>query len=152
MSRRMSSLDQSVERRVRGEAKKEVFWPKSMIVTQEMLDDPEFMEKYPNAVLHGEIFDPVPLFLRVGEKRAPTIIDQIRNEIRMQQVRQQVVEDHFEFDAMSVEEKRAFFEDESDFELPDDHPSIISAYEKAGLVYGLKDEYPVSKTTPLNQT
>ena len=149
---KLDTLGSSVERRLKGEAKKEVSWPKSIIVTQENLDDLKFMEKYPKATLGSEICDPVPLYLRQGEKRKNSIIDDLRNELKKEQIKQQVIEDHFKFDKMSNDEKRAFFEQESDFELPDDHPSILTAYEQAGVIYEAQPEYPVNPDTPLNQT
>ena len=149
---KMNVLENSVERKVRGERKKEVSWPKSIIVTQEHLDDKEFMKKHPHARLHTEVCDPVPLFLRSGEKREMTLIDTLRNELRKEQIKQQVIEDHYDFDNMTEEQQRAFFEDESDFELDDDHPSILSAYEQAGLVYDAKPEIPTNPETPVNTT
>lgn len=149
---KLDTLGSSVERRLKGEAKKSVSWPKSKIVTQEMLDDPDFKKQYPNATLGSEICDPVPLFLRQGEKRKDSIIDQLRNELLKEQIKQQVVEEHFQFDKMSDDQKRAFFEAESDFELPDDHPSILTAYERAGVIYEAKPEFPINPETPINQT
>jgi hypothetical protein len=150
---KLNQLEHSVERKVRGDAKKEVSWPISIIVTEEHLTDKAFMEKYPNAKLGSEICDPVPPYLKRGEKRSSdTVLDQIRDELRKEQIKQQVVQDHFNFDAMTPEEKRKFFEEESDFELPDDHSSILTAYEQAGIVVNMVPEVPTNPNTPLNQT
>jgi hypothetical protein len=148
---KLNTLDSSVERKVRGDKKKEVSWPTSVIVTRDNIE--ELNLKYDKKFEIGqEICDPVPLYLRQGEKRKPTIIDELKNELRKEQIKQQVIEDHYEFDKMNAEDQRAFFESESDFELPDDHPSILTAYEQAGLVYDAKPEYPTNEETPVNTT
>ena len=150
---KVNSLESSVERKVKGDQKKEVSWPKSIQVTRDHLNDPAFVKKYPNATLGSEICDPVPLYLNKGEKRGnDAIIDEIRLELRKEKIKQDVVMEHFAFDQMSDEQKRAFFEEESDFELPDDHSSILTAYEQAGIIVDAVPEYPTNPDTPLNTT
>ncbi|AJK28224.1 hypothetical protein [Eel River basin pequenovirus] len=164
---KLDTLENSVERKVRGEAKKEIVEPKSFIITKELVKEAKKKApKLPKFVIDvlkpqieaddirygSEICDPIGLYIRAGEERPNSIIDELRTELRKEQIRQQVVEEHFAFDDMSDEEQREFFENESDFELPDDHPSILTAYEREGIVYDASKEVPTNPDTPLNQT
>jgi len=125
MSKKLNTLPNSVERKVRGDKRKEVSWPKSIIVTKEMLKDVKFMEKYPDARLGSEICDPIPIYLRKDEKREPDLIEKIRAEMRREMQEAKQVEEYYAFDKMTPEQQRAFLEDESNFNLPEDSEGDI---------------------------
>ena len=100
---------------------------KARLVTHLDLKDPEFMEKYPNAQIGQQIFDPKPLFFKIGMKRKPTMEEQharIAAEIRRDLSRE-----------IDLGQEETLIDD--DF---DDAPQL-SAYEAVNAVYGGLPEY-----------
>lgn len=123
------SIEESVKKRVKGEARKKVQLEKAEIGQN-----------------GEEILDPQPLFHEVGFKKPPTMDEKIR-AITLQVQAETAAK--LAAQNMSDEEVQAVLDEENDFEVPEELDVTLTSYEAQDLVDTLEeDAYLTTEAAP----
>lgn len=120
-------IEESVKKRVKGEARKKI--QRSAILNED----------------GAEVLDPQPLFHDLGFKQPESMNDKIRR-ITMQ-VQQETVA-KLQAKNMTEEDIQRLFDEEDDFEIPDEYNDILTQYEARGLVSELQEQATLEVIPP----
>lgn len=113
-------IEDSVKRRVKGEARKKVQKDKAFILAD-----------------GSEECDPQPIYEDMGFTKPPSMDERIRQitlEVQAETAAKLKAQN------MTPEQIQAVLDDENDYSIPDDFHNTVTAYEAAGLVSDLEEQ------------